>query len=120
MIQTAPHNVPLEKEPDGQEENNDLFDHEDQRTKRLKNNNIESELNLREKYAQRSFYFAILWLIFLIALTFSQFVFRNEKIGLKEAEFLAVSTTTTAAVFGFWAIVLRSLFPSKAQETKKQ
>lgn len=111
--------ISLKRDPAGQEENTYLFDHEEQRRKKLTNDNFEAELKLRKKYAKKSFWFAVAWLAFLIILTGLQVFYRDATRGLKEAEFIAVSTTTTAAVFGFWAIVLRSLFPSKSQETKK-
>jgi hypothetical protein len=111
--------ISLKRDPAGQEENKYFFDPEDQRRKRLTNDNFEAELKLRKKYAKKSFWFAIGWLLFLVSLTVLQVFYRDATRGLKESEFIAVSTTTTAAVFGFWAIVLRSLFPSKSQETKK-
>jgi uncharacterized membrane protein len=105
----------LERSLEGVAEQNSFLD-EKVRGEKLANNRTESELKLRKKYAKKSFYFACVWLAFLIILTGCQFFFRSQTIGLKESEFIAVSTTTTGAVFGFWAIVLRYFFPSLAKK----
>jgi hypothetical protein len=44
--------------------------------------------------------------------TVIQFIARMFGSGLRDIEYITVITTTTASVFGFWAIVGRYLFNS--------
>ncbi|WP_299437139.1 hypothetical protein [uncultured Rhodospira sp.] len=70
----------------------------------------------RKKFAERAFAITVLWVFFLIALPFVQMVFSIWGIGLSDTQFATVVTTTTAAVFGFWALVGRYLFPNKGKD----
>lgn len=67
----------------------------------------------RKKFADRAFAITVLWVVFLIALPFIQMFFSIFGVGLSDAQFVTVVTTTTAAVFGFWLLVGRYLFPKR-------
>ena len=62
---------------------------------------------------------AQLWVIFLISVTFVQLFLRIFERGLHDGEFIAVVTTTTASVFGFWWLVGRYLFPAAPEKEDK-
>lgn len=50
------------------------------------------------------------WVLFLVVITLLQWISRLFGIGLQPEEFIAVVTTTTGSVFGFWWLVGRYLF----------
>ncbi len=59
---------------------------------------------------------AQLWVTFLISVTIFQMLLRIFGTGLHDGEFIAVVTTTTASVFGFWWLVGRYLFPAPPEK----
>ena len=77
-------------------------------------------LYLREDFAERAFIITICWLIFLCFVTVAQLVLPICRWGnrLESSEFIALVTTTSATVFGFWYVVGRSLFPFKDKKEK--
>ncbi len=59
------------------------------------------------------------WVGFIIVLTIAQFSLAPIKMGLSQAEFIAIVTTTTAAVFGFGLLVGNFLFPKGGSGKRK-
>jgi hypothetical protein len=90
----------------------DFSDHESHR-RLLSNIQIAQNIGERKKYGRYSLILAISWLIFLIMVVIAQFAARLYGAGLHPEEFIAVVTTTTASVFGFWYLVGRYLFPKE-------
>lgn len=68
-------------------------------------------LDHRNRFAEISYGIMQAWVGFLIVLTIMQFALKPLGLGLTPAEFIAVLTTTTAAVFGFGLLVGNFLFP---------
>jgi cytosine/uracil/thiamine/allantoin permease len=93
-----------------QEEKTDFSDPETHR-KHLSNIQIAQNIEERKKYGRYSYILAILWTVFIIIVISAQFIARLFGSGLHSEEFIAVVTTTTASVFGFWYLGGRYLFP---------
>lgn len=70
-------------------------------------------LDHRHRFSEISYGIMQAWVGFLIVLTMAQFTLKGLGLGmgLDEAEFIAVITTTTASVFGFGLLVGNFLFP---------
>lgn len=106
----------LDFSPTGEEEEANLFD---------RGVNDPSDLNeviLKERvqdmserifYADRAFLVTLVWVVFLVALTFTQTAVSFWDKGLSDAQFITVVTTTTASVFGFWLLVGKYLHRDK-------
>jgi hypothetical protein len=70
--------------------------------KELEIKSLSQDIEERKTFAKRAFGITIVWVVFLLVLTFLQFFLRNDGLGLTEIEFNIVFSTTTASVFGFW------------------
>lgn len=70
------------------------------------------DMDERKIFADRSFLLALIWVIFLVIMPFFQMLVSKWGYGLSDNQFIAVVTTTTASVFGFWYLVGRYLFPN--------
>ncbi|MDO8380377.1 hypothetical protein [Phenylobacterium sp.] len=77
-------------------------------------------LDHRDRFSEISYGIMQAWVGFLIVLTLGQFILRPSGLGLETAEFIAVVTTTTAAVFGFGLLVGNFLFPSGGSERRRK
>lgn len=86
---------------------------ENVRGKKLRNDSDEQDMGERIRYASNAYGITQAWIGFLIVLTIMQFTLKPLGLGLTEAVFIAVFTTTTASVFGFWLLVGNYLFRSK-------
>ena len=64
----------------------------------------------RKRYADNAYGITQAWIGFLIVVTIAQFSLKPIGLGLSEAAFITVFTTTTASIFGFWVLVGRYLF----------
>jgi uncharacterized membrane protein len=104
--------VPLDRNPTPEREAEGIFETHEDAAKRLRNQNLEQDIQERRKYAKRSFNLTCAWLIFIVLSTTAQFVLNALGIGLDRYEFIALITTTTSAVLGFWLLVGRYLFRS--------
>lgn len=69
----------------------------------------------REKFAEHAYGITQTWVGFLIVITLAQFLLKPIGFGLDYKEFIAVFTTTTAAVFGFGLLVGKFLFPTNGK-----
>jgi hypothetical protein len=103
---------PLSLNPTGEAERQDIFKSEQEKERELTNLSLAQDINERKRYARRSYKITRIWVWFLIAMSISQLATRIIFArGLETAEFIAVITTTTGSVFGFWWLVGRYLFP---------
>jgi hypothetical protein len=109
--------VDIERKPTAREEAN-FFDEEERRSRRIKNESDAQDMRERIRYADHAYGITQAWVGFLMVLTFAQLCLRAIKMGLEPAEFIAVFTTSTASVFGFWLLVGQYLFRSPGAEKK--
>lgn len=109
--------IVLDRTPTGREEEEYLFDNPVEEPSDLNAKLDQAErvqdMGERKKFADRAFAITVLWVLFLIALPFVQMLFSIWGVGLTDSQFVTVVTTTTAAVFGFWLLVGRYLFPNR-------
>jgi hypothetical protein len=77
-------------------------------------------LEHREKFAEISYGIMQSWVGFIIIITLAQFTLKSLKMGLSEAEFIAVVTTTTTAIFGFGVLVGNFLFPKGGSASRRR
>jgi hypothetical protein len=80
------------------------------RGKKLRNDSDEQDMGERIRYADLAYGVTQAWIGFLMVMTFAQFTLAPLGMGLSDAAFIAVFTTTTASVFGFWLLVGNYLF----------
>ena len=114
-----PHKKPrllLDPSPTAEEEERNLFDNPVHNPKDL------NEVILRERvqdmdqriiFADRAFVVTLVWIVFLVTFPFAQMVATLYGVALSDAAFIAVITTTTASVFGYWLLVGRYLFAAR-------
>lgn len=69
------------------------------------------DLDNRRNFSSISLGIMQSWVGFIIVLTLAQFILKPIGLGLESSEFIAVVTSTTAAVFGFGLLVGNYLFP---------
>lgn len=98
------------------EEEFGTFDPEAARARKLRNDSDQQDMEERQRYAEHAYGITQAWVGFLIVLTFAQLSLKPLGLGLGREEFIAVFTTTTASVFGFWFLVGRYLFPEKGKK----
>lgn len=102
--------VEIDRDPSPEEERDALLS-ENHRSYKLDNDLREQDLNQRQEYAERAYALTQTWVGFLIVVTLTQITLAALEIGhLTAPEFIAVLTTTTATILGFWALVGRGLF----------
>jgi len=93
------------------EEEQDAFVNESHRTHKITNDLRQQDMEQRREYAERAYSLTQTWVGFLIVVTLTQMTLTALEIGrLSASEFIAVITTTTATILGFWALVGRGLF----------
>lgn len=109
--------VVLDRTPTGEEEEEFLFDNPVEEAvdlnSRLEHAERIQDMGERRKFSDRAFAVTVVWVLFLILLPMLQMVFSIWGVGLSDAQFVTVITTTTGAVFGFWYLVGRYLFPDR-------
>ncbi|WP_133162165.1 hypothetical protein [Hyphococcus luteus] len=107
----------LDRTPTGQEEAQYLFgnapDDPSELNALLDGSERIQDMGERRIFADRAFALTLIWVVFLIVFPFVQMWARGKGGGLEQAEFITVVTTTTTAVFGFWLLVGRYLFPRR-------
>ena len=70
------------------------------------------DLQARVTYTAYAKWTTIGWIVFVMALSTAQLAVRASGLqALDTIEFVAVVSTTTAAVFGLWSLVAKYLFP---------
>lgn len=100
--------VEIDSTPSPQEEAA-FFAHE-AKARELANESDEQDMRERIRYADHAYGITQAWIGFLMVMTLAQFSLKPMGLGLEPAVFIAVFTTTTAAVFGFWLLVGQYLF----------
>lgn len=101
--------ISVDRDPTFDEEMG-TFDPEEQRRKELENQSFQQDMGERIRYANNAYGITQAWIGFLIVITIMQFSLAPIKMGLSDPAFIAVFTTTTASIFGFWMLVGRYLF----------
>lgn len=81
--------------------------------RKLRNASDEQDMSERIRYADHAYGITQAWIGFLIVITIMQFCLKPMEMGLSDAAFITVFTTTTASIFGFWHLVGRYLFNYK-------
>lgn len=107
--------VELDRTPTPREEFEERFLGEERhKTLVIENRHREQEIEQRRVYAERAYGLTQTWVGFIIVVTSVQFALSVMDMGrLTPNEFIAVLTSTTASILGFWALVGRGLFPVK-------
>jgi len=103
---------PLSPNPTGEAERQNFFKSEREKQRELLNLSLAQDIEERKRYARSAYKMTRIWVWFLIGISVLQLgarIWRGG--GLETAEFIAVITTTTGSVFGFWWLVGRYLFP---------
>ena len=92
----------------------------------LKNRQYLRDMKNREEYANKAFALTVVWVCFILLLTALQF-FKGwiikvigPVVGLDSNEFIAVISSTTVTVLGFWLLVGRYLFHRADEKPKKK
>jgi uncharacterized membrane protein len=97
----------VSRNPDPRQEAREL---EAVRGDKIRNDSDEQDMGERIRYASHAYGITQAWIGFLIVITIAQFSLKPMGLGLSEAVFITVFTTTTASVFGFWLLVGQYLF----------
>jgi hypothetical protein len=84
----------------------------------LANNEHRQDLDGRKEFSTIALGIMQSWVGFLFVIVLAQFSLSGFGMGLKQAEFIAVVTTTTAAVFGFGLLVGGYLFPKGGSDRR--
>jgi hypothetical protein len=107
---------PLSPNPTGEAERQNVFKSEQEKQRELVNLSLEQDINERKRYARSAYKITRIWVWFLIVMSLLQLIARVWRgSGLEASEFIAVITTTTGSVFGFWWLVGRYLFPGPSR-----
>lgn len=104
LIEISQHPTPREEYKD--------FDDPDKRRRELQNQDLAGDIEEKKKFAWHAYKLAWTWLVFLIVLTWLQAVPDWFQFRLDEWAFRILSTSVTAAVFGFAYLIGKYLFPS--------
>ena len=104
--------IPIPRVPSPEAESKETFSLEDEH-KKYKNHDLRSDIKLKRSYFSQTRKITKNWVCFIICAASLQFVARLFGRGLEAAEFIALITTTTATLVGFWAIVGAYLFPKR-------
>ena len=104
-------------EIDGAVSDRDVQDHQ-KGLRKYDKQEREDDLDTRKQFSSVSIGIMQSWVGFLIVLVIAQFSLEPLGLGLEPAEFIAVITTTTAAVFGFGVIVGNYLFPKGGSDRR--
>lgn len=105
--------IPIPRTPSASEEQKIFL--LDAEKKRYQNHDLKSDIRLKRSYFSVTRKITRYWVCFIILASASQFVARWFNQGWEAPEFIALITTTTATLVGFWAIVGAYLFPKRTQ-----
>lgn len=83
--------------------------------KRYRNMDLRHDIRLKIQYFKVTRKITGRWVLFIILASALQFLARLCGSGFEVAEFVALITTTTATLVGFWAIVGAYLFPKRGK-----
>jgi hypothetical protein len=102
--------VEISRDPSPLDEQHALEDH---RGKKLRNDSEQQDMGERIRYASNAYGITQAWIVFLMVMTVAQLCLKPIGLGLTDAAFITVFTTTTASIFGFWLLVGNYLFRSR-------
>src|SRR5687768_599520 len=102
--------VVIDRTPQRGEEINFFRTEEERRAAQIANDSNLQDMGERKRYADNAYGITQAWIGFLIVMTIAQFTLKPLGMGLSDPAFIAVFTTTTAAIFGFWLLVGQYLF----------
>lgn len=75
----------------------------------------------RKLFADRAYFITKVWIWFLVGLSATQIAVSFWHVGLTNAQFVTVVTTTTTSVLGFWFLVGKYLHQTRrAEEPRKK
>ena len=104
--------VELDRTPTSGEETS-FFENEAERAAKIANDSNHQDMGERKRYADKAYGITQSWIGFLIVMTIAQVALKPISMGLSDAAFITVFTTTTASIFGFWILVGNYLFRAK-------
>ncbi|WP_156364327.1 MULTISPECIES: hypothetical protein [unclassified Sphingomonas] len=73
--------------------------------------NLKGDIRLKRHYFRLTHKITGRWACFIMAAVVAQMGLNAFGVGLSEASFIALITTTTATLLGFWYLIGRYLFP---------
>ena len=82
------------------------------RREKLHNDRLQQDNEHSKSYFSRAYGFAQLWVGFLFGFIPIQMWLNAHKIGLSDAQFVAVVGSLSGTILGFWWLVGRHLFPA--------
>lgn len=88
----------------------EFFKNEFERAAKIANDSNHQDMGERKRYADKAYGITQSWIGFLMVITLAQFSLKPINMGLSDATFITVFTTTTASIFGFWLLVGQYLF----------
>ena len=109
--------VELDRTPTSGEES-EFFRNEAERAAKIENDSNHQDVDERKRYADKAYGITQAWIGFLMVLTLAQLCLKPIQMGLTDATFITVFTTTTASVFGFWLLVGQCLFRKPKEKGK--
>ena len=82
---------------------------------RLANRDIEQNIALRQRYANRAYCMALSWLVFVAGVLVVSRLRISRVVPFSDAVLITLITTSTVNVLGLFVIVLKYLFPPPAK-----
>ena len=105
-----PDLIRIDPDPTPQEEADQDFEDPERTRRRLANRQLAQDIEERQRFSRYAYRITIGWIAFLFLLTAAELTAGFFGGGLASEEFIALVTTTTASVFGFWWLVGKYLF----------
>lgn len=106
--------IPIPRTPSSAEEYD--FFQIDAEKKRYQNHDLKSDIRLKRTYFSVTRKITRYWILFIVVASALQLLARVFERGWEASEFIALITTTTATLVGFWAIVGAYLFPKRTRD----
>lgn len=103
----------LDRDPTPEEELGGVFSNLDEKRKRLQNEKLKGEINLRKQYAKTSKTLAWTWAIFSMLMSLMQFCKPYGK-HLEQTEFVAIVATALATIIALYVQVGKGMFAKSA------
>jgi len=104
--------IPIDRNPSPEKEEKENFTLEEEH-QRYKNHDLKSDIKLKRAYFSVTRKITRYWIGFIMIASLLQYCARLFEKGFVSTEFIALITTTTATLVGFWAIVGAYLFPRR-------
>lgn len=91
------------------------FDAPAQQRERALLDNLRGDIRLKRHYFRLTHKITGRWACFIMVAVVAQYALNAFGRGLSEASFIALITTTTATLLGFWYLIGRYLFPGNGK-----